>query len=71
MCIDKVGEEGAGLTGEVVSTGVPKHTTQSDDGALDIIRSTWLFHRLKIRRFSNSLAELFLAPPRSCSVSGI
>ena len=30
-----------------------------------------LFHRLKIRRFSCSLAELFLAPPHSCSVSGI
>ena len=30
-----------------------------------------LFHRLKIRRFSGSLAELFLAPPHSCSVSGI
>ena len=32
---------------------------------------TRLFHRLKIRRFSGSLAELFLAPPYSCSVSGI
>ena len=39
MCIDKVGEEGAGLTGEVVSTGVPEHMTQSGDVALDIIRS--------------------------------
>ena len=32
---------------------------------------TWLFHRLKIGRFSGSLAELFLAPPHSGSVSGI
>ena len=30
-----------------------------------------LFHRLKIGRFSGSLAELFLVPPHSCSVSGI
>ena len=28
-----------------------------------------LFHRLKIRRFSGSLAELFLAPPHSCTLS--
>ena len=34
-------------------------------------RNSRLFHRLKIGRFSGSLAELFLAPPHSCSVSGI
>ena len=32
---------------------------------------TRLFHRLKIKRFSGSLAELFLAPPHSCAVSEI
>ena len=37
-------------------------------GAVEVVR---LFHRLKIGRFSGSLAELFLAPPHSCSVSGI
>ena len=34
-------------------------------------KCTRLFHRLKIQHFSGSLAELFLDPPHSCSVSGI
>ena len=59
-------------------TPPPNHVHESlPDHFRPCPQNTWapyhtarLFHRLKIGRFSSSLAELFLAPD-SCSISGI